>query len=301
MSAPRRRPQRGPDPGLPIRRRRRQRKRRRPLLVLLLIAAVLVVGVAVAAGRRRLRVRLVVRPFRPARGADRPEHLRLRRRRLAPRRDPGRAQPAGRPALSRQPVDAEGHDRDRGPPLLHATAASIRRASRAPSSQTSARARSSRAARRSRSSSSATSTSRTSARCSGSSRRRASRSSSTTRGRSSASSPPTSTRSTTGTSPTGSRRRRRPTSRSRASDLTLREAALLAGLTQAPSAYNPFVEPGKALARRNAVLRGDARPGRDHAEAVRVGDPLARPRPRSRGASTRRSRSRTSSATSATS
>ena len=40
-----------------------------------------------------------------------------------------------------------------------------------------------------------------------------------------------------------------------ASDLTLREAALLAGLTQAPSAYNPFVEPGKALARRNAVLR----------------------------------------------
>ena len=50
MSAPRRRPQRGPDPGLPIRRRRRQRKRKRPLLILLLIAAVLVVSVAVAAG-----------------------------------------------------------------------------------------------------------------------------------------------------------------------------------------------------------------------------------------------------------
>ena len=65
-----------------------------------------------------------------------------------------------------------------------------------------------------------------------------------------------------------------------ASDLTLRESALLAGLTQAPSAYNPFVEPGKALARRNAVLRAMRDQGVDHAEAVRVGDPLARPRPR---------------------
>ncbi len=37
--------------------------------------------------------------------------------------------------------------------------------------------------------------------------------------------------------------------------LNLREAALLAGLTQAPSAYNPFVEASKALARRDAVLR----------------------------------------------
>jgi penicillin-binding protein 1A len=40
-----------------------------------------------------------------------------------------------------------------------------------------------------------------------------------------------------------------------ARDLGLREAALLAGLTQAPSAYDPFVEPAKALARRDAVLR----------------------------------------------
>ena len=37
--------------------------------------------------------------------------------------------------------------------------------------------------------------------------------------------------------------------------LNLRQAALLAGLTQAPSAYDPFAEPAKALARRNAVLR----------------------------------------------
>jgi len=36
--------------------------------------------------------------------------------------------------------------------------------------------------------------------------------------------------------------------------LTLRQAALLAGLTQAPSAYDPFTEPAKVLARRNAVL-----------------------------------------------
>ena len=36
--------------------------------------------------------------------------------------------------------------------------------------------------------------------------------------------------------------------------LNLREASLLAGLTQAPSAFDPFVEPGKALARRDQVL-----------------------------------------------
>ncbi len=36
--------------------------------------------------------------------------------------------------------------------------------------------------------------------------------------------------------------------------LNLRESAMLAGLTQAPSAYDPFVESAKALARRNAVL-----------------------------------------------
>jgi penicillin-binding protein 1A len=40
-----------------------------------------------------------------------------------------------------------------------------------------------------------------------------------------------------------------------ASRLNLREAAMLAGLPQAPSAYNPFVVPDLALARRNTVLR----------------------------------------------
>ncbi|HUR87101.1 MAG TPA: transglycosylase domain-containing protein [Solirubrobacteraceae bacterium] len=41
----------------------------------------------------------------------------------------------------------------------------------------------------------------------------------------------------------------------RAADLTLAESALLAGLPQAPSAYNPFREPARATARRNDVLR----------------------------------------------
>ncbi len=39
-----------------------------------------------------------------------------------------------------------------------------------------------------------------------------------------------------------------------ASQLTLDEAALIAGLPQAPSVYNPFQNPGAALARRNDVL-----------------------------------------------
>ena len=40
-----------------------------------------------------------------------------------------------------------------------------------------------------------------------------------------------------------------------ARDLNLRESALLAGLTQAPSAYNPFGDPAKAIARRDDVLQ----------------------------------------------
>jgi penicillin-binding protein 1A len=40
-----------------------------------------------------------------------------------------------------------------------------------------------------------------------------------------------------------------------ASKLLLSEAALLAGLTQAPSVYDPFTVPARALARRNEVLR----------------------------------------------
>ncbi|MDX6689447.1 MAG: penicillin-binding protein [Solirubrobacteraceae bacterium] len=40
-----------------------------------------------------------------------------------------------------------------------------------------------------------------------------------------------------------------------AKDLTLAEAAMLAGLPQAPSDYNPFTHPEKAIARRNDVLQ----------------------------------------------
>jgi penicillin-binding protein 1A len=40
-----------------------------------------------------------------------------------------------------------------------------------------------------------------------------------------------------------------------AANLKLREAALLAGLPQAPSDYNPFLAPNRALARRNDVLQ----------------------------------------------
>src|SRR5207342_788802 len=36
--------------------------------------------------------------------------------------------------------------------------------------------------------------------------------------------------------------------------LTLPQAALLAGLTQAPSLYDPFADPARAVARRNQVL-----------------------------------------------
>jgi penicillin-binding protein 1A len=41
----------------------------------------------------------------------------------------------------------------------------------------------------------------------------------------------------------------------RARNLNLDQAALLAGLTQAPTQYDPFTQPERALARRNAVLR----------------------------------------------
>ncbi|HEX2393630.1 MAG TPA: transglycosylase domain-containing protein [Solirubrobacterales bacterium] len=40
-----------------------------------------------------------------------------------------------------------------------------------------------------------------------------------------------------------------------AKDLELREAALIAGLPQAPSEYNPFLDPKAALERRNEVLK----------------------------------------------
>ncbi|MGL6278530.1 MAG: transglycosylase domain-containing protein [Gaiella sp.] len=46
-----------------------------------------------------------------------------------------------------------------------------------------------------------------------------------------------------------------------AKELSLTQAAMLAGLTQAPSAYDPFVDPQKALARRDQVLDAMAEQG----------------------------------------
>jgi penicillin-binding protein 1A len=55
----------------------------------------------------------------------------------------------------------------------------------------------------------------------------------------------------------------------RVQDLTLREAALLAGLPQAPSTYSPVQNPGGAKARRNAVLAKMAELGKITPERAR--------------------------------
>jgi penicillin-binding protein 1A len=57
-----------------------------------------------------------------------------------------------------------------------------------------------------------------------------------------------------------------------AQDLTLPEAAMIAGLPQAPSQYNPFLNPRAALARRNEVLLAMKQQGKitssEYADAV---------------------------------
>jgi penicillin-binding protein 1A len=55
-----------------------------------------------------------------------------------------------------------------------------------------------------------------------------------------------------------------------ASKLTLAQAALLAGLPQAPSQYNPFDDPGAATTRRNEVLRKMAQLGDISAATARA-------------------------------
>ncbi len=66
-----------------------------------------------------------------------------------------------------------------------------------------------------------------------------------------------------------------------ASRLTLSQAALLAGLTQAPSAYDPFVDPARAVARRNEVLGAMLAQGvitrKQYARASRSRSPGLRP------------------------
>ncbi|CAN5835821.1 PBP1A family penicillin-binding protein [soil metagenome] len=62
-------------------------------------------------------------------------------------------------------------------------------------------------------------------------------------------------------------------------DLTLSQSALLAGLTQAPSVYNPFTAPARARARRAVVLRAMFDTGvitrRQHARAMKSSLELA--------------------------
>jgi penicillin-binding protein 1A len=55
-----------------------------------------------------------------------------------------------------------------------------------------------------------------------------------------------------------------------AKDLDLTEAALIAGLPQAPSEYNPFLDPKAALKRRNEVLNAMAEQGYITADEYRV-------------------------------
>ena len=63
-----------------------------------------------------------------------------------------------------------------------------------------------------------------------------------------------------------------------AKDLTLTEAALIAGLPQAPSEYNPFLDPRAALERRNEVL--EAMEDQGYISAAEYREAIAqRPRP----------------------
>ena len=79
-------------------------------------------------------------------------------------------------------------------------------------------------------------------------------------------------------------------------ELTLSQSALLAGLTQAPSIYNPFTAPTRARARRRTRAPRDARDGGHHqAGSTRVR--RSRASGSIPGGSTAGSASRTSSAT----
>ena len=66
-----------------------------------------------------------------------------------------------------------------------------------------------------------------------------------------------------------------------AKDLNLTEAALIAGLPQAPSEYNPFLDPKAATERRNEVLRAMEEQGYITTERIQRGA-RQRPRPRPR-------------------
>ena len=95
-----------PSPPQPPRRRSRTRPHRR--------------GCRRRGCRDGRRARVVLRSGVAPPGADRPEHVRLRRRRIAARRHPGRAESATGSAHAHQSVGAEGDGRHRGPTVLRA-------------------------------------------------------------------------------------------------------------------------------------------------------------------------------------
>ena len=149
-------------------------------------------------------------------------------------------------------------DRDRGRALLQARGRRLRRDRPRRGSRTSSPARTCRAARRSPSSWCARSTSRTpSATSSARSARPSWRPSSRRSTRRSGSSRTTSTTSRSARSTAAPRSASRPPPETffdkHARDLTLAEAALLAGLPQAPSQYNPFRNPRRG--HRSAATR----------------------------------------------
>ncbi len=249
--------------------------------------------------RRAVRHSAGARPCRPRRGSlvqgqllarvapagdDRPELVRLRGGRLAARLDPGRAEPPARCALADQPLDGEGRDRDRGPALLRARRRRLRGASRAPPGAMRRRAGSSRAARRSRSSSSATSTSRASGRSSGRSRRPASPIKLSKHWSKDRILAAWMNQVYFGNHAYGVEAAAQTYFSKPAKDLGLMQAALLAGLPQAPSLYDPILHPDAALARRDRRAEGAVRQRRHLVLALRGCASRPRPAPRPRPA-----------------
>ena len=239
-------------------------------------------GAGVALSRR-------LQPEHAAAGRDRPELVRLRRRRLAARLDPGRAQPRAGAALA---ACRRGCRRRRSRSRTAAstsTAASTTSASRAPRGRdvTAGKARPGRlddhAAARAQSLHGQRE--RT---FSASSRRRASRSSCRDKWSKDKILDEYLNTVYYGNHAYGVEAAAQTYFSKHASQLTLAQAALLAGLPQAPSIYDPFHDPQAALARRNEVLRAMLADERRSRQAqYRRGDSAAHAQAEAGPASTR--------------
>ena len=212
-----------------------------------------------------------------------------------------RTQPPAGHVERDQPVGREGDGRDRGQALLAARRRRPDRHHARVLAPTSGRARSSRAARRSRSSSCATSTSRASARSRGSCARRASPIKLAGKWSKERILTAYMNQVYYGSQAYGVEAASQTYFSKPAKKLTLAQAALLAGLPQAPSRYDPFANPRAARARRNRSCARCSTTGVHHATQYRTAVRNRSLRSRSRARSTRRSASRTSSATCATS